>query len=378
MKKVIFDVDGVLLSEERYYDVSALTVWEILYGRTYMGLPSERDDFDASAVSDGQIAAIRSAVWGRDALLSWLKSRGINSNWDMVHAWLITCFWLLGEEYRRRTGGDILPLRFETEADFREAGRAVMGLPLPKAEALLAKWEQAVPEGTQGSDVFIALAGAMAETFGGVPAWAALQSGLWRMHTEAFQAWYLGDDLFIEQNRREPWAGGKRGFLRDEIPLAPAAAIGALFRRLKESGWEIAVATGRSRQEMTVPFRTLGWYGAFNPLYLATASDACEAEALTGTPHLDKPHPFLFECALYGRKQENYADYARGARKPGAGDCVYMVGDSCSDILGAKAAGLRFIGVLTGLEGKSAAAMFEAAGVPYAERVTEIEPLLKE
>lgn len=65
MKKVIFDVDGVLLSEERYYDVSALTVWEILYGRQYMGLPSEREDFDASAVTDGQIAAIRSEVWGR-------------------------------------------------------------------------------------------------------------------------------------------------------------------------------------------------------------------------------------------------------------------------------------------------------------------------
>ena len=32
MKKVIFDIDGVLLSEERYFDVSALTVWEILYG----------------------------------------------------------------------------------------------------------------------------------------------------------------------------------------------------------------------------------------------------------------------------------------------------------------------------------------------------------
>ena len=31
MKKVIFDIDGVLLSEERYFDVSALTVWEILY-----------------------------------------------------------------------------------------------------------------------------------------------------------------------------------------------------------------------------------------------------------------------------------------------------------------------------------------------------------
>ncbi len=48
MKKVIFDIDGVLLSEERYFDVSALTVWEILYSPVYMGLPSERDDFKYS------------------------------------------------------------------------------------------------------------------------------------------------------------------------------------------------------------------------------------------------------------------------------------------------------------------------------------------
>lgn len=33
MKKVIFDIDGVLLSEERYFDVSGLVVWEWLYGK---------------------------------------------------------------------------------------------------------------------------------------------------------------------------------------------------------------------------------------------------------------------------------------------------------------------------------------------------------
>ncbi len=376
MKKVIFDVDGVLLSEERYYDVSALTVWEILYGRKYMGLPSERDDFVAETVTDGQIAAIRSEVWGRDALLSWLKSRGINSNWDMVHAWLITCFWLLGEEYRRRTG-DVLPLHFARETDFRSAGLAVMGLPMPKAAALLAKWEAAVPEAARGSEVFRVLTGAMAETFGEEPSWAPLQSDLWRMHTEAFQAWYLGDDFFIEQNHRVPWAGGKRGFLREEIPLAPAEAIGALFRRLKEKGWEIAVATGRSRNEMTVPFRTLGWYGAFDPLYLATATDAFEAEKATGIAHLDKPHPFLYECAMYGRTPAFYEAYARGEKKAGPEDDVYVVGDSFSDVLGAKAAGAKAIGVLTGLEGAAAADMFEKAGVPSAARVTEIELLLK-
>ena len=42
IKTVLFDVDGVLLSEERYFDASALTVWEILYSDNYLGLDSER------------------------------------------------------------------------------------------------------------------------------------------------------------------------------------------------------------------------------------------------------------------------------------------------------------------------------------------------
>ena len=58
MKKVVFDVDGVLLSEEQYFNASALTVWEILYSRDYMGLPSEQNDFDSSMISEGQIGYI--------------------------------------------------------------------------------------------------------------------------------------------------------------------------------------------------------------------------------------------------------------------------------------------------------------------------------
>lgn len=30
IKTILFDVDGVMLSEERYFDASALTVWEFL------------------------------------------------------------------------------------------------------------------------------------------------------------------------------------------------------------------------------------------------------------------------------------------------------------------------------------------------------------
>ncbi|MDK8290252.1 MAG: hypothetical protein QP784_13155, partial [Staphylococcus lugdunensis] len=35
MKSILFDVDGVFLSEERCFDVSALTVDELLHSENY-------------------------------------------------------------------------------------------------------------------------------------------------------------------------------------------------------------------------------------------------------------------------------------------------------------------------------------------------------
>lgn len=376
MKKVIFDVDGVLLSEERYYDVSGLAVWEILYSMAYMGLPSERDDFRAEKVSDGQIAFIRREVWNNDRLLAYLKMHGINSNWEMVHADLVTVLWLLCREYKKRTGGDVLSLAFEEEKDFPAAGRALMGLPMPKAEDILAEWKSRIPEGAKGPDFFSSLAEAMKDTFPETPCWARIGSPFWTMHVKAFQAWYLGDDEFIRQNGQVPWSGGKKGFLRQEVPLAPKEAVQSLFQRLKQAGYDIAVATGRSRNEMTIPFRELGWYQEFDPLYLATASDAGEAESMLSRGGLDKPHPFIYECAMYGRRPEQYGSYAEGSRRPGGADEVWVIGDSYSDVLGSRAAGARMVGVLTGLEGDRAAAVFEKEGVPYVKRVTDIEKVI--
>ncbi|HEY4552698.1 MAG TPA: HAD family hydrolase, partial [Bacillaceae bacterium] len=81
LKTVLFDVDGVLLSEERYFDASSLTVWEMLNSSNYMGLAPEtyKTDF-----SDEEIASIRKEVFVSDRVLKFLKSRGLNANWDMI------------------------------------------------------------------------------------------------------------------------------------------------------------------------------------------------------------------------------------------------------------------------------------------------------
>lgn len=376
MKKVIFDIDGVLLSEERYFDVSALTVWEILYSPSYMGLTAEQEDFDPASVTEGQIASCRNLVWGHDELLSWLKSRGINSNWDMVHADLITVLWIMGETYQKRSDGERLDLVFHTPEDVKKAGKELMGLPIPKAEEVLKKWEDTVPQGMQGEEVIHYLSKAMENTFAHGAPWAELRSDFWKIHTEAFQAWYLGDDCFISLMHHVPYSSGKPGFLMREVPLAPQSAIKSLFIRLKEMGYELGIATGRAREEMEIPFKMFHWYEEFDPQYMATASDAVESAAMLGGPVLDKPNGFIFSCAIFGRDRNHYEAYSQERMKPSAQDRVYVCGDSYSDVIGSHRAGASCIGILTGLEGKDAIPMFEKEGVPYVEKVTDILKLI--
>ena len=376
MKKVIFDVDGVLLSEERYFDIAALTVWEILYSPKYMGMPAEKDNFIVGTVNEGRIAECRKSVWGNGTLISWLKARGINSNWDIVHAALITIFWIMAEVYSARSGGEKVAFRLESEKDVQETGKILMGIPVPSADKILEKWEKTVPEGIYGEDVIHTLAAAMAPSFANPDTWAELRSSFWKIHTSAFQEWYLGDDNYIRYLHKAPYSGGKPGFLDRETPLAPPSGIKNMFERLKESGYELGVATGRARIEMEVPFKTYGWYEEFESNYLATASDAVDESKMYGGSVPDKPHPFIYLCAAYGRNKENYPAYMAGTIARGSEDEIYVCGDSFSDLLGSRAAGFRFIGVLYGAEKDKTASLFEKEGVPYVQNVLEILDLL--
>ena len=74
IKTILFDVDGVLLSEEHYFDASALTVWELLISDNYLGLAPEtyKTDYNAEEIKD-----IRENVFGQnDEVLKLMKSTG--------------------------------------------------------------------------------------------------------------------------------------------------------------------------------------------------------------------------------------------------------------------------------------------------------------
>ena len=75
LKGVIFDMDGVITSEQNYWNCAALTVWE------YLNYNSGQKINAAECMQN--ISKIRSRVFSDDELISVLKGKGVNSNWDL-------------------------------------------------------------------------------------------------------------------------------------------------------------------------------------------------------------------------------------------------------------------------------------------------------
>lgn len=359
MKKVIFDVDGVLLSEKRYFDVSALVLWEWYYSEKYLHLGHEEV---TSELSDEAIDSLRRRFWKDDAILRWLKKHGVNSNWDMVHAHLVVTLWLLLESYDAHHG--VLNMVFETPADIQSLGRRLRGSEVPSAEACYRRLSETVPDEAGKDDVFMYLSDAVAAALGeGTRQWTPLHSPLWNLAFETFQDWYFGDELYEKTYGKPPYAPGKSGFLTREEPLGTVQGIRHMFRELKGRGYEIAIATGRSRAEMEIPFRTYGWLEEFDEHYVATYSDVEEAEAMLHLS-LDKPNPFVYCLGAFGKDKERYGDYVNRMEEFKEGT-YYVVGDSLADVWCAKALGAVMIGTLTGIDGDDAREMFDREGVPH-------------
>lgn len=125
------------------------------------------------------------------------------------------------------------------------------------------------------------------------------------------------------------------------------AGIGDLLAELSESGWSLAVATGKSDRGLAACLATHGIADRFVSLQ-------------TADRHPSKPHPAMLEAALF----------EAGA----AAHEAVMIGDTVFDIDMARAAGVRPLGVAWGYH--STRELMDAGASAVADDAAHLKDLL--
>jgi len=322
--RILFDLDGVVTSEEVYWNTAALTVWELLNSSVYYG----EEVMDVQAVS-GRLSDIRREVFCNDAVIQTVKNRGINNNWDL--AWFVI------------SGALVLNTR-----DFRAVYEWILSLPDTAAAFCAAVAEALQKAGFQGDE-------------------AAHQGGLWRRVQDSFQEWFLGSELFPEHWGKASMQPGKLGLTFGEEPLVDKEKLLTLLSLLAQDKI-LGIGTGRPRIEMLNPLTRWGAYDYFTKEAVVSHHEvqAAQKELRKSIPDivLTKPHPYIFLKAIFGETVSDN-DLIAGVYDKACCSKTLVIGDAGCDLFAAKAAGCDFLAVLTGIQGEDARAYFAQEGADY-------------
>ncbi|MEH6953187.1 HAD family hydrolase [Neobacillus drentensis] len=361
IKTILFDVDGVLLSEEHYFDASALTVWEMLISSNYLGLEPEQFVTD---YNEEQIKEIRELVFENDKVLKFMKSRGLNANWDMIYlSFCHQLIYLLSQindtEYEKVNNWCQAPITRET---LLEIGQVLSRYPV-KLDFRLFVEEFARSEATK-QELFSYLNELVSEKLG-VETTIFKKGELWSVCEHVSQEWYVGDEHVLASTGRPSVQMGKKGFLANETTLAPKQEIDELFQFLNAEGFTIGIGTGRPELETIQPFQHLDWLKQFDEKRIITADEVLKAEKeLPERKSLSKPHPFTYIMGLLG-KDAPVKECLNTSLPLENAETILVVGDSLADLLAARQLGCQFAAVLTGLSGKDARSDFEKHEADY-------------
>jgi phosphoglycolate phosphatase-like HAD superfamily hydrolase len=375
IRTILFDVDGVLLSEEHYFDASALTVWELLFSTNYLGLSPEKYKTNYSPT---EIRRIRETVFGaNDEVLKLMKSRGLNANWDMIylsfgHQFIHLLSQITENEKDRIQCWLQEPINREV---LLEIGRVLKNYSVTlDFNLFLNDFERSKETKQELFHYLNQLAeerlGIQTEIFSGV-------SALWSVCEHVCQEWYVGDENVEKSTGRPSVQLGKKGFLANETTLAAKEEIEALFSFLKDNGVRIGIGTGRPELETLQPFHHLNWLKYFDINHVVTADDVLKAEkGLKERRALSKPDPFTYIMGLKGR-ETSVEDCLSTPLPIANGEEVLVVGDSLADLLAARNMGCQFAAVLTGLSGKDARSDFEKHKADYIlDNVLDLKKLI--
>ncbi len=315
---LLFDMDGVVTSEESYWTAAALTVYEWLYSDNYYG----ENKLVASEI-EKEAVQIRNRLFFNDEVIKTLKSKGVNSNWDLGYIYFAAAKILDTKDFNRifdyikSLGNNIL---YEYDRIGKELSDKL---------------------GIDGSR----------------------NGKLWWDMVMTFQEWYWGDKLFEKEYHKICVLSGKSGFVNFEKPIVDKFVLKEIFKKLSDSKKRIATATGRPKNELIMPLEQFGILGYFSKNGIVNYDHIVIAEK-NAERNLTKPHPYIFIKAMLGDRYPDEkilkGDYDKTLIKR-----TLVIGDAGADILSAHEMGADFCAVLTGVSGKGGREYFEKMKSEY-------------
>ncbi len=371
---IVFDLDGVITSEEAYWDAAGLTLHELMYSPRYWNLEAAREYHPAATAEESR--RISRAIFPESEILA-LKARAINSNWDTCY--IAVCLHLIDLLGRLPDLQALLPLRpwdAQWTAAFRTQIAGVKGQRDKLANGLDI-FESPLFHGYVGLELINRLDEYASEVSGHpIEGVFSRHSPFWPFCQDLFQEWYLGDELYISEYSHAPAQRGKPGCVHFEHPLLPAELVCTTLETLHQQGYVLGFATGRSWREAETPLKMQGLLSFFDEAHISTYDyvERAEAElrARGDQTLLSKPHPFPFLIAL----DHHYQFAGAQERSASHGDFV-VVGDSTSDILGGRAAGALTVAVLTGARTAEARTLLAKSEPDFTiEDITKLPALL--
>ena len=358
MTTILFDVDGVFLSEERCFDVSALTVEELLYSPRYLNLDGRKFKTD---YTNEEISEIRSTIFADDRILKRFKEAGLNSNWDMLFiTFALMYIDILKQENLNLTGVDVTDLN---------AVGDMLGEVTVNPEAVFDFISRENFTKDEIYSVLIEYAGTLQNLDD--PSVFKMYGSIWNLGHFKYQEWYLGSELVEADTGNPAEELDKKGFIYDEEWIVEPAAIKEMLNELKAQGYTVGVATGRPRQETLLPFEEVGLTDIFDERRISTASEVMEAQDKSDAGYaLTKPHPFSYLWSLYVQNETLFEAAVAGRNE--SDEQIFIVGDSVADFYCADKIGATFIATLTGLTGDDIIGTFEELNVPREQMLKDV------
>jgi len=322
---ILFDMDGVITSEEMYWKAAALTVYEFLHSKNYYG---SEDIVPSECMKRAD--ELRAKYFCNDKTIKFVKEKGINNNWDLAYIVLAVSFHLDTENFE-----DVLTYLINLDEDR-------VGI-YKHAEELLAE-ELCLPNDH-----------------------VKLHGAFWTDIQHSFQEWFLGNKIFPLEWFTSNIQQGKTGLMYLETPVIDKEKLRKMLSELSKTH-TLGIGTGRPYTEAINALEVFDIRKYFDETrivshtYMTNLEEKLKAEGKDVS--IIKPHPFVFLKGTFGKEASDY-DLIDGKYDKEKCKRTLVIGDALCDLYAAKAGGCDFAAVLTGVQGKDAKAAFEKENATY-------------